>query len=349
MKRPNNPEQLIDSYLYAIERKLPSSQKEDILKELKSNIWDQVEALESEMAEPPVKASLESVSAVLEAMGAPDQVAEQYAGRPRYLIGPELIETYWMVLLIVGIVGLVGGTFGQFLRGDWVMTSGYMGYEMIIHMFGNVLEVAISSVGSVTIIFLLIERLLHRQLELSTGKDKSKAWSASQLEIKPADGNLIKLSDSIWDIVWVCIAFGLLNFGLDKVAVYYTVGSDDVLRSVPFLSKDLIRSYLPWLNMTLIASFALGLYQIMRKQWNLPTRLIDSALSLISMVLIVGLFTSPYLIIPGAFESIEALAPNTSLGVEAGVNVGLRTFIAVFVVIEFFNIGKHAFYLFNRK
>jgi hypothetical protein len=85
---------LVDRYVYTALRRVPEQQRADIDRELRASIEDavdaRVEAGESRDA---------AVEAALTELGDPDRLADSYAGRPNYLIGPALY-TPWRKLTI---------------------------------------------------------------------------------------------------------------------------------------------------------------------------------------------------------------------------------------------------------
>lgn len=350
MKKQLNAVEMLESYLYEVGKRLPSTGKEDILKELRSNIEDQIKGQDD----------LKGLKSVLSELGSPDSIAAHYSGKPRYLIGPELYETYWMVMVIVGVISFMGTTLGDFLSGDWVPVQGNVASQAIIHMLNSGVEICIGVVGTVTIIFIFIEYFLQQQAGLHPKKDKNAPtpwqplsdktdWSPEKLEPVPLHKDYIKLSDSIWDTIWVVIGFGILNFGLDKVASYYFKGTDGVYHSVPFINQAVVGDYLLWINLLFAGSFALCLYQLVTQRWNGITRILDCLMSLLMIGFVVGLLTSPNLVLPGAFEEINALVGSEAVSLEKGVMVGIQSFLAVFVIIEIFNIAKHGFAQFGKK
>lgn len=86
--------ELLDRYLKAVKFWLPSEQKQDIIAELSEDIRSQIEDQESELGRPLNDAD---VGTILKKLGPPMLVAQRYLP-PRYLIGPALFPTYWMVL-----------------------------------------------------------------------------------------------------------------------------------------------------------------------------------------------------------------------------------------------------------
>ena len=91
---------LTERYLAAALRSIPERQRTDVEGELRSSIDD---AVEDRVANGEDRAAAEK--AVLEGLGDPARLAADYAGRPLYLIGPELYLVYRQALLrLVGIV-----------------------------------------------------------------------------------------------------------------------------------------------------------------------------------------------------------------------------------------------------
>ncbi len=86
--------ELLDRYLKAVKFWLPSEQKQDIVAELSEDIRSQIEDKESELGRQLNDAEVE---AILKKGGPPMLVAQRYLPQ-RYLIGPALFPTYWMVL-----------------------------------------------------------------------------------------------------------------------------------------------------------------------------------------------------------------------------------------------------------
>ena len=99
--------QLTERYLAAAMRGIPEAQRTDVERELRSSIAD---ALEDRVSAGEDRASAEK--AVLEGLGDPVRLAAGIAGRPLYLIGPDLFVEYRQLLvmllsIVMPIVGIV--------------------------------------------------------------------------------------------------------------------------------------------------------------------------------------------------------------------------------------------------
>ncbi len=85
---------LLDRYLQAVKKYLPSRRQDDIIAELRANMESQLEDKESELDRPLTTGELEDW---LRQMGSPMLVAARYQPQ-QYLIGPTIFPIYWYVL-----------------------------------------------------------------------------------------------------------------------------------------------------------------------------------------------------------------------------------------------------------
>ena len=95
--------EMIERYIYAVTQKLPHAQREDIAKELRSLIEDMLEERVFKR-----KVTKQDIEEVLLELGSPKRLAEKYRETKKYLIGPELYDSYVTVLKIVLISVALG-------------------------------------------------------------------------------------------------------------------------------------------------------------------------------------------------------------------------------------------------
>ncbi|MDF2536663.1 MAG: hypothetical protein K0R18_2825, partial [Bacillales bacterium] len=101
--------ELIERYIYAVTKRLPEAQREDVAKvtkrlpeaqredvakELRGNIEDM-------LSDNP---SQHEIEGVLIELGEPSKLATEFRGKKRYLIGPEHFDQYISILKIVAII-----------------------------------------------------------------------------------------------------------------------------------------------------------------------------------------------------------------------------------------------------
>src|SRR5690349_18471248 len=92
---------LVDRYVLTALRRIPESQRADIDRELRASIADAVDA-RVDSGEPPGEAER---NALLE-LGDPDRLADSYAGRRSYLIGPDVFAVWRRFLTMLFTVVL---------------------------------------------------------------------------------------------------------------------------------------------------------------------------------------------------------------------------------------------------
>ncbi len=182
--------ELLDRYLKAVKFWLPSEQKQDIVAELSEDIRSQIEDKESELGRQLNDAEVE---AILKKGGPPMLVAQRYLPQ-RYLIGPALFPTYWMVLKLtwlcfygpwlVIVVGLkIFASFGAAHAG--AAATG---------MFEPFFRSLFIQFAVVSGVFALIERS-HANAEFL------KSWNPRK-QLKVRDPNRVPRSSSISELAW---------------------------------------------------------------------------------------------------------------------------------------------------
>ena len=119
-----NEYDLIERYIYAVTKKLPSRMREDVSKELSSLISDM---LESRCGE--IKPTDKDIRVILTELGTPSELANNYLpDKINYLIGPEYYHAYKMILLIV----IAATSFGMILSGSILLIIGSNEFNSIL-------------------------------------------------------------------------------------------------------------------------------------------------------------------------------------------------------------------------
>ena len=95
--------ELLDRYLQAVRKYLPTRRQDDIIAELRANMESQIEDRESELGRPLTRGEMEDL---LRKMGSPVIVASRYQPQ-QYLIGPSLFPLYLYVLRLVVLWTLI--------------------------------------------------------------------------------------------------------------------------------------------------------------------------------------------------------------------------------------------------
>ena len=181
--------ELIDRYLQAVKFWLPKNEKHDIIAELSEDLRAQIEDREAELGR---KLNETEVAELLMRRGRPVLVANQF--RPQQqLIGPVLFPIYVFVLKIVAAFYLLPWVL------VWITVAIYRpahpGQSLITTIgsfWTSFWPMTLSMIGSVTIIFAILERVQQKSKFM-------EKWDPRKL---PAvrDPNRIPLSNSVMEL-----------------------------------------------------------------------------------------------------------------------------------------------------
>jgi hypothetical protein len=166
--------ELVDRYLQAVQFWLPANLKRDIVAELSEDLHAQIEERESTLGRNLNTTEIEDL---LKQRGAPIIVANQFLPQ-RYLIGPLLFPVYLLVLRIalfaymipwvLTFIGLV--VFSSAYHNGWVAHSWLQNASSL---WGSLWNSAFITIGIVTAIFAVLERLQPKTHFLETFEPKS--------------------------------------------------------------------------------------------------------------------------------------------------------------------------------
>jgi hypothetical protein len=148
--------ELVDRYLYAVERRLPKAERRDIVTELADDIASQIEEKQAVLGRPLDDAE---VAAVLQSYGHPAAVAARY-GPQQSLIGPALFPSYWYVIKIVVIV--LGAIDFILTAARAIVTHNPTG--ALLWVWTSFWATAMTAIGTVTVVFAILERTQSRRL-----------------------------------------------------------------------------------------------------------------------------------------------------------------------------------------
>ena len=191
-------EQWIERYIQEVVQRLPEKERADITEELKAHIHDML----------PENADEQAVKDVLQELGPPEVLAEQYRAKPRYLISPTLYPDYVRVLKwllpIVGCiclaVGMVIGVFDAVQEEKTAvgLVAGVLGHGLSIGISGAFWALLFVTGG-----FVIAERS-------GAVEQMRKEWRVDNLpEKQPQKGRRIPLSDTVAELI-VLLVLGTL-------------------------------------------------------------------------------------------------------------------------------------------
>lgn len=330
----------IDRYLYAVGQKLPGAQREDIKKELKSLILDdldqRVERQRSTKGED-YKETEEDVLAILESFGSPAEVAAKYKLNNRYFIGPELYELYRMLLFIVlGAVslGISIATIVSVLAGEGTFI------EFLYKLPVRLISAGISAVGSITIVFAIIQHFTPEEKikDINPNKD----WSPKELEPVPVSHEIIKLSDTIAAICFTILALVIFN-GFPHIIAMYVPRGDNMMVT-PIFNLGILANYMKYLNIFWLGAVLLDIYKLKAGKWSAALRFAQVVIDVGATVIILLMAGNSGILNPALGNAARetGLEPLMKLG---GIGpVAFKVFIAIIILTTVFEAGKHIYY-----
>jgi len=269
--------ELIDRYIYAVIRLLPVKQRGDIETELRGLIDDMLEQRKRGR-----DAGGGDIEAVLSELGEPSSLAAKYSGKPRYLIGPGIFETYTTVLKIA----LAASVFGMLvaLAVNFAASPPQEAAKILGDVLGSIFSAAAGAFTWVTAVFALIE---YHSADLNAIKLKKRGWKPSDLPEIPVKSALIRRSEPIAGILFIIIFYTLLNYAPGFFSIYHGGASP-----IPVFQPDVLKAYLPLINIGFAVSILKEIVRLAYGRYTLKLTAATIVLSGISFVLTVIVFSN---------------------------------------------------------
>ncbi|MCM3633827.1 HAAS signaling domain-containing protein [Paenibacillus camelliae] len=317
--------ELIDRYVYAVTEQLPEDMKEDVRKELRGNIEDML----------PDDYTEEDVKAVLEELGNPWKIAEEYQPKKRYLIGPALYSKYFTVLkLVAGIVmtvvaavTIMGWVFTPLTEGDGPSSYAEMFSELIWVTVQGGLQAALW----VTFAFVAIEREWFG----ITGKIEGVSmtddpWSVSDLPTIPVQSKKIPRTGTIFSIIFTMLVTAVVYFQPELIGVFIRDSEGFTIYSL--LETDRLQAYLPFILLLALFQMILFVWKYIVQYWNLRLWAVHTIASVLISILLIVMANDTALISDAFFNNKLFFEVSLSTVVNQR-DIIVRVFAAIVVVI----------------
>jgi hypothetical protein len=301
---------LLDTYVSEVGRQLPQKSRADIEAEIRSALQDMLDE-RAKQSEKPVDD--EMTLEILQAYGSPEKVAASYQ-LARYLIGPQLypafIKVVQIVVPVVGVIALLGLGFSL----GRANMAGNTLFDVIGKAMGEFFGSMISALGSIAIIFAILERFVPG---LKMGDAK---WDArSLLKVTPPDR--VKMAELIVEIFFTGLAIVIFNFFPELINIgYYSNGSwwvglistqtGEAWKTT--LLSDAFFRYLPALNIIWALTIVLDSLLLDRGRWETWSRWFQIGVKALMISLAAVMLSGPSLI-GITTESLNAVGfPSTA-------------------------------------
>lgn len=275
--------ELIERYIYAATKRLPSKSRKDVADELRTLIEDMLNEHCGDNT-PTEK----DVRVVLTELGTPQELAEKYnPDEKSCLIGPPYYTTYKLVLKIVLICAGCGMLLAFLLKN---CVSGFPDdvgiFAEIMQQISAIFTALFSSFAFVTILFAIFQRK-GIKLDKSGNLDELPPVPQKMLAIRPAE-------------CIVGISFGIVLTAVFLLcpAIFSVVYSDDgITKTIPIFNAAALRELAPFILIFAAAGIARDAVKLYERRY--------STLVLISTVAtnIIALFTAFCWISPRLFST----------------------------------------------
>lgn len=271
--------EMINRYIYAVTQKLPQSQRKDIADELRGLIEDM---LEERAGQGNRKEN--DVEEVLLELGSPRSLADKYRGTKKYIIGPELFDSYILVVKIVLIVmsSLIGIGFIIQTISDPMSILDYF-IDMIVSLVTD-LPMAF---GWTTFWFAIGELYGGAKQKVLPGQE----WKPADLPPIPDEKRQIKRSESIVGIIIYTIIIVFLAFSNDYFGVW--VFQDGFNGVVPFLNEQTYGSYLLFILLIFGVGIIKECLKLVAGKWTYRLATYTTVVNVISMAAILFMISGP--------------------------------------------------------
>lgn len=314
---------LLDRYMSAVAHYLPEKRRDEIARELRSNILDQLEQL----AEPNHSPSEAQVAQVLNGMGHPQKVANQFLP-PKRLVSEELFPLYTQVLgyalLIVFLVELIKLSVAL-VSNTYMPTAGVMSGYMLRMMFG----LAAGFITQGLLVFAIVTGVFYVLSNPPGGKPLLKpyrCWRAEQLPPVVYDWQRIRACHQASEIA--------LNIFVLLIIYHQIWIPETELQKMVMQLTDTVSPWLNLLGVVMLVTLFFNHWNIRFDFWTKPKLIFNILLNSVSAVIFIVLSRLPQIFLPG-----EKLATDM-VGLVDVVNAGFKIGFLIMGLYLLYEIGR---------
>lgn len=294
---------LFDRYVAEVGRHLPSAEREDIEKEIRSALEDTIEEHTQESGKP---ANDESISAVLMQFGNPELLAQKYSNKKRYLIGRNWYEIYVQILKrVLGTALPIVWLVQIFVKHD---ASDKLG-QILTQSFGATFNIGIQVWFWITMIFVILEHAGVKPSELDGAENHE--WTPDQLPALPKKRQ-ISFTDVITDLITSSVSI---------------VGGIVLLSISPeILHPALFKVWVPIFLGITVLSFIHELFKLKIGNWTPALMITNVILNLVLIGFAIAFFTSQQFINPVVLAELPQKMQESiiwTIGISTAILVGI--------------------------
>jgi hypothetical protein len=316
---------LIDRYVYAVTEHLQKDIREDVGKELRTNIEDML----------PENYTEKDVYQVLEELGSPWKLANEYNPSKKYLIGPGYYDNYLSVLKLV--IGICTSVLVGIAMLSWAIEPPVDGYTysnlliLFTKLIATAFEGAIQGALWVTLVFVILERT---GVETGQVPFSNKKWTPDDLPEYPInDKKKISRGETVFSMLCTILFISLIYIKPQLISLY-TKDDNGVLNATPFFNIDRLQKYMMIFFVFLIIQLAIFVWKYITGSWNLSLAIVNAIYNVAFSILIIVLLSDQAILNTEFFSKILESTNGSSIAISTWMDISKWIFVAVFVVIS---------------
>lgn len=315
---------LIDRYVYAVTERLAEDNREDVSKELHANIEDML----------PNDATESDVRIVLEKLGSPIKLANEYRDNKRYLIGPELYDNYISVLkIVVSILAVVLAGIALF---EGFVTNPVKG-ELLGNSIGILVNVITYSIQGmiqgflwVTLVFVILERVGIKEGKIS---GLNKRWTIDDLPVSPViSKRKISLFETVFSMISIVTFTALIYFKPEFIALYIKREGSTII--TPLFDGERLQFYLVVILLIAMFSFSIAIWKFIFRQWSMPLATANTVNNIAICILMYLMVSDNSLFNQDFVSNITELFKTSNSHISSWLLKTKVVFVASFIIIN---------------
>jgi hypothetical protein len=313
---------LIERYVFTVTSQISENQREDVAKELRATIEDMVADRSNGDGSEDA-----DVKAVLEELGNPEFLAQQYSNAKQYLIGPQWFGEYKKLLItllkfVPATVATIVLISSNFVGGDWNLISA------ITNAIGTGFNVAIMVTFWVTLVFFFLERSNEKPNQMC------KEWKTEMLPELPKARQIPRI-DTFFEIL-VNIGFIIFLFSLRISPQWY--GSE---KSVEILNPDMWKVWVPIVILLSALEIIHQIFKFIVGNWTRGLIITQVLLNIFTIILAIIFASTQSIINPEFISILESKGvENLPSTINWIVNIMVASVIAISLWEIVSTIGK---------
>lgn len=316
--------ELIERYLYQVEKYLPKANRKEISNELRSLILEQLDDQSIQLDDE------EQIAKVLKDFGEPRKVAASYTKQDG-VIARELVPIFYLVLRILFYVLPITLLFVAMI--DYFSNNDvYSILDLLLSMLYSVPNILMALMASIGILFVVFSGISQGLSSKELEDIKVPEFDPKKLPKVPTNIYKISIFEALFSILASILFLYVINYEQGIIAIYY--------ENVRYpLLNDRFSQILPYINIGLIAQILISTAHLYLRQKNFITKTLEYIHTIYSALILFILASAPIFnetiidgydlsIVPRIFTIVLIIA-----GI-ASIIGGTVEFIKMFVFIK---------------